>query len=196
VDFVARQVEPWPEERARLAAKAGTETIPVLETDDGTLYRGTRAIFAYVESLRPWEHAREHRRRFLDHAPARESDAVGQLVALAELPTDEGPETWDESEAVVTDRPDETRYELWLGHRLVGFVAYHLRGSTIALTHAEVEPWCQGHGLGSRLVAAALEDGRARGLTVVPLCPFVAAYMAQHPETQDLAAGAYRAPPR
>jgi glutaredoxin len=46
LDFVARQVEPWPEQRERLRAVTGSELIPVLETEDGRLYRGTREIFA------------------------------------------------------------------------------------------------------------------------------------------------------
>jgi predicted GNAT family acetyltransferase len=43
-----------------------------------------------------------------------------------------------------------------------------------------------GHGIGSELVRGALEAARARGLKVVPKCPFVAAYMAKHPQFNDL----------
>ena len=39
LDFVARQVAPWPEERHQLVDKTGTDEIPVLE-DDGTFYTG------------------------------------------------------------------------------------------------------------------------------------------------------------
>ena len=35
VDFVARQVEPWPEQRRELQALAGTNQVPVLQTEDG-----------------------------------------------------------------------------------------------------------------------------------------------------------------
>ena len=48
LSFVARQVEPWPEERDELRAVAGSEQIPVLQAEDGTLYRGTREIFAHL----------------------------------------------------------------------------------------------------------------------------------------------------
>ncbi|MGZ4400985.1 MAG: glutaredoxin family protein [Gaiellaceae bacterium] len=41
IDFVARQVEPWPDERSELQAVAGTDQIPVLRAEDGRLYRGT-----------------------------------------------------------------------------------------------------------------------------------------------------------
>ena len=50
----------------------------------------------------------------------------------------------------------------------------------------------EGHGIGSKLVAAALADVRRRGLKVVPQCPFVAAYLERRPEAAELA---YRAWP-
>ena len=81
VDFVARQVEPEPEQRESLRALAGTDMIPVLETEDGELFRGTREIFRYLETLEPWEHADAHRQRFLDHADARKSDGMAKIVA-------------------------------------------------------------------------------------------------------------------
>src|SRR5918912_896188 len=80
VDFVARQVEPWPEDRAALRALAGTNQIPVLQTEDGECFRGTRAIFTHLREREPWRFAAAHRRRFIDHRYARESDAPAQLV--------------------------------------------------------------------------------------------------------------------
>jgi predicted GNAT family acetyltransferase len=91
----------------------------------------------------------------------------------------------------VTDNPEERRYELWLGDRVAGHLTYRLRGGTrIALLHAEVDPASRGKGLGDELIESVLADVRARGLQVVPLCPFVKAYMTRHPETQDLVAPA------
>jgi len=64
------------------------------------------------------------------------------------------------------------------------------------MTHAEVPSALRGAGVGSALVAGALQLVRARGDKVVPLCPFVARYMQQHPQTGDLlAAAAGRRPP-
>ena len=186
VDFVARQVEPWPEERRELLERTGADTIPVLEDDDGGFHVGTRAIFRYVESLEPWEHSSAHRRRFLDHLPARESDAAGQLVARAALPPARPPDPWPD--VSIRDNPDESRYELWLGGTLVGLIAYHLRDERIALTHTEVDESCEHRGLGTHLVEAALADARTRRLEVLPLCPFVSAYVRRHPEVQDLVA--------
>jgi glutaredoxin len=80
IDFVARQVEPWPKDRERLRAGTGTDEIPVLVTAEGAIHRGTREIFAYVMSREPWEWAEAHRERFREHLPARRRDASGALV--------------------------------------------------------------------------------------------------------------------
>ena len=53
---------------------------------------------------------------------------------------------------------------------------------------AETPPQAQGQGVGSRLVKAALDDARAKGLKVAPRCPFASAYMGRHPEYNDLLA--------
>jgi predicted GNAT family acetyltransferase len=88
----------------------------------------------------------------------------------------------------VIDNPDEKRYELWDGDTLAGFIEYRLGGDIVAMIHTEVEPHLQTKGLGTRLVADALADTRARGRTVKPYCPFVAAYIQEHPEYADLVA--------
>ena len=69
LDFAARQVEPWPEQRERLQGVAGGELIPVLVVEDGSVHRGTRAIFAHLREREPWRFAAAHRRR--EGAPLR-----------------------------------------------------------------------------------------------------------------------------
>ncbi|MDX6534095.1 MAG: Glutaredoxin [Gaiellales bacterium] len=80
VDFVARQVAPYPEDRERLRAETGTDEIPVLVTGGGDIHRGTREIFAYVMSLDAGEYAEGHRDRFYEHLSTRQLQAVGTLV--------------------------------------------------------------------------------------------------------------------
>jgi uncharacterized protein len=188
IDFVARQVEPWPEQRNRLAALAGTGRTPVLETTDGRFYRGTREIFAHLAELEPWRFAAAHRRRFADHHDARASDAVGQLVeyfrSSGELEAADG----SPAEAEVLDVPEKSRYELRLDGRLIGLAAYRRRDRRIAFTHTEVDESCEGRGFGSRLVGVALEAALREDLEVVPLCSFVAHYIERHPEYESLVA--------
>ena len=192
LDFVARQVEPWPEQREGLQALAGTDQIPVLQAEDGELYRGTRAIFDHLREREPGPFAAAHRSRFADHRDARESDATGQLIeyfrGTDELQTGEG----TPAEAEVVDVPEKNRYELRLGDRLIGLAAYRRRDGRIAFTHTEVDEACEGRGFGSMLAAAALEDARNQGLEIAPLCPFIAHYIKGHPEYEELVTSRYR----
>jgi uncharacterized protein len=191
IDFVARQVEPWPKERNELRAVGGTDQIPVLQTEDGRLYRGTREIFAHLQQRDPWRFGAAHRRRFADHRDARESDASGQLVEYFRGTDELEAGAGAVAETEVVDVPEASRYELRLAGRLIGLAAYRRRNGRIAFTHTEVDESCEGRGFGSRLAAAALADARRAGLEVVPLCPFIAHYIEQHPEYEQLVASGY-----
>lgn len=64
---------------------------------------------------------------------------------------------------------------------------YRYRSSgALVLVHTEVPPALQGRGVAEQLARAALEFARDRGLAVVALCPYVAAYIKRHPEYSDL----------
>lgn len=86
----------------------------------------------------------------------------------------------------VRDDPVELRYEALADGRLVGEIRYRREPGAIVLVHTDVAPSAEGQHIGSRLVEAALADIRARGLRVVPVCPFVAGYLRRHPEYADL----------
>lgn len=60
------------------------------------------------------------------------------------------------------------------------FASYELSGNDIVFTHTEVPEQSRGHGVGEMLAQAGLEYARANELTVVPECPFIAAYMESH----------------
>jgi predicted GNAT family acetyltransferase len=77
------------------------------------------------------------------------------------------------------------RFELDLNGKIAA-AYYTLSAGVITFTHTEVPQEMSGHGIGSQLVRGALESARAQGLKVVPKCPFVSAYMAKHPEYNDL----------
>ena len=92
-----------------------------------------------------------------------------------------------ELSAQVRDNPGRQRYELQLPEGLA-FATYQQRGDVMAVTHSEVPPEVEGRGIGSALVRGVLDDIRARGFKVLPLCGFVAAYIRRHKEYQDLLA--------
>jgi predicted GNAT family acetyltransferase len=88
----------------------------------------------------------------------------------------------------VVDVPEAGRYELRVGGEPVGFVSYRRRDERIVFLHTEVDPSVGGRGLGGRLAAAVLDDARRQGLSVVPLCPFIAGYIDKHPDYEELVA--------
>jgi uncharacterized protein len=82
----------------------------------------------------------------------------------------------------VRDNPAKSRYEIYDAATLAGFSQYTLTGGRIAFTHTEVDPPFGGRGLGRQLVTEALADIRARGLAVLPFCPYVRKVIAENAE--------------
>jgi hypothetical protein len=95
--------------------------------------------------------------------------------------------TSETPEVKVRDNRAESRYEAELAGDL-GMIEYRLHGATIVFTHTEVPEALEGHGIASAMARFALDDARARGLRVQPLCPFIAGYIKRHPEYADLVA--------
>jgi predicted GNAT family acetyltransferase len=52
--------------------------------------------------------------------------------------------------------------------------------------HTYVPDALRGQGVADRLLQALLDDARAQGFTIVPLCPFVASQARRHPEWASL----------
>ena len=86
----------------------------------------------------------------------------------------------------VRDHPAALQYEAFVDGKAAGLIRYTRDGDTITMVHTDVEPKWEGHGVGSALVQGALDDVRAHGLKVRPLCPFVAAYIRRHPEYEEI----------
>jgi predicted GNAT family acetyltransferase len=88
----------------------------------------------------------------------------------------------------VVDVDARHRYEIRVDGETAGYAEYHRRGgsSTISFTHTVVDDAHAGQGLAGRLARAALDDARARGLAVLPFCPFVRSWIAKHPDYVDL----------
>lgn len=91
-------------------------------------------------------------------------------------------------ELSVRDNESRERYELLQGESVIGTIVYDTRPDAVVLVHTDVDRAFEGRGYGSRLIAGALDDIRARGLSVVPVCRFVRAYLERHPEYADLVA--------
>jgi uncharacterized protein len=72
------------------------------------------------------------------------------------------------------------------GH--LAYSHYRMRPGVITFVHTEVPAEFGGHGIGSAIARAGLDFARAEGLKVVAECPFVAAFIRDHPEYRDLLA--------
>lgn len=83
-------------------------------------------------------------------------------------------------------QPDEHRYLAQLDGNDAGTVTYRERPGLIAFLHTNVDERFEGHGIGSALAAHVLDDARARGLSVLPFCPFIAGWIRRHREYVDL----------
>ena len=87
----------------------------------------------------------------------------------------------------VRDNRAESRFEAQVDGELAGFAEYRLTEDTIVFTHTEVDSAFEGRGIGSTLIKTALDQVRVEGTrTVVPVCPFVAAWLQRHPDYTNL----------
>ena len=92
----------------------------------------------------------------------------------------------------VRDNPDRRRFEIDLGDGSVAIAEYTLPAGKIMFTHTEVPEAHEGKGIGTALIRFALDFARERGLKVIPICPFFAAYMQKNADVQDLLDPAWR----
>ncbi|NQX10779.1 N-acetyltransferase [Microbacteriaceae bacterium VKM Ac-2855] len=82
----------------------------------------------------------------------------------------------------VTDNPALSRFDITVDGVAAGFAAYTRRLGRVVFTHTEIGDGWEGHGLGSILAREALANVAESGDTVVPRCPFIAAYLRKHPD--------------
>jgi predicted GNAT family acetyltransferase len=66
------------------------------------------------------------------------------------------------------------------------YLEYNLAGNILQLVHTEVPAELRGLGLASELAKSALDWARENNAKVDVICTSVAAYMAKHPEYNDL----------
>lgn len=93
-----------------------------------------------------------------------------------------------EGKLSVVDRPDDARYELHLADEVVGLATYDRRDDVVTIPHVETAPRHRGNGFAAVLMSGIVDDVRARGLKIRPLCPYAAGYMHDDASTHDLIA--------
>ncbi len=88
----------------------------------------------------------------------------------------------------VIDNPSESRFEMAVGKELA-IAEYRIEGNKVLLTHTEVPEALGGQGIGSKLAKGVFEAIRDSGRHAVPLCSFMAAWVARHSEFADIVDG-------
>jgi predicted GNAT family acetyltransferase len=90
----------------------------------------------------------------------------------------------------LTVRKDQERfrYELVEDGAVVGVADYREQGDAVVFHHTLIDPARRGQGLGAVLVQGALDDVRATGGRVVPVCWYVGQFIDTHSGYADLLA--------
>lgn len=84
----------------------------------------------------------------------------------------------------VTHNEAKGQFEIALGNEKA-LLQYHRTAQSITLVHTEVPQASRNRGLGNQLIRAALDYAHFNQLKVVPVCPFVKAYLKKHPEAAN-----------
>ncbi|EUA08030.1 acetyltransferase family protein [Mycobacterium kansasii 732] len=94
--------------------------------------------------------------------------------------------TADNADAETTITAEEGKYTIAVEGKIVGFATYLDRGNQRVFDHTEVDPRFGGRGLATILVEKALEEARADGKRIVPVCSMVVTVLKKHPEYADI----------
>jgi predicted GNAT family acetyltransferase len=89
-------------------------------------------------------------------------------------------------QAQVHDNREKMRFEMQVDGQVV-FADYRRQPGRLVITYVEAPVALRGTGAAGRLMKGMLEEARAEGVKVLPLCPYARAWMQRHPEYKDLA---------
>ena len=85
----------------------------------------------------------------------------------------------------VKDVPANHRFEATI-EGYTAFIDYDLKPGIITVLHTEVPTELEGRGIAGAMTKFALEHIAENNLQLVPLCPYMQAYLKKHPEYQHL----------
>jgi len=88
---------------------------------------------------------------------------------------------------------DGHRYSALLAGREIGHSEVDPIGNdALLIKHTEISPAHEGKGFGGQLVRHMLEDAKRQGRSVIPICPYSAAWIKRHPEYLEYVRPSYR----
>ena len=79
----------------------------------------------------------------------------------------------------------EDRFETWIDGEL-SKLDYMQDGNNIVMTHVGVHPEHRGRGVAGKLTQVALEYAKEKSFRVIPMCPYIAAYIRRNPQYEEL----------
>jgi hypothetical protein len=77
---------------------------------------------------------------------------------------------------------DRRQFTATVDGTVAALAEYMQTPELVVFTHTETDPAFEGQGVASALVRWALDDARARGYAVLPVCPFVSGWVSRHME--------------
>lgn len=80
---------------------------------------------------------------------------------------------------------EQYRFETTIDN-LLCVIDYRLDGNNLTLPHVGVAQALEGRGIAGELTQTALDWARAESYRVIPVCPYVQAWLKRHPDYQDL----------
>lgn len=94
--------------------------------------------------------------------------------------------TADKTGAEATVTLEDGRYTIAVEGRQVGLADFADRGDQRVFYHTEIDPAYGGRGLATILVEQALDEARAEGKRIVPVCSMIGTVLKKHPEYDDI----------
>jgi predicted GNAT family acetyltransferase len=92
----------------------------------------------------------------------------------------------------IRDNEEARRYELTVDGETAVVIYNPVAGGRL-ITETIVPVPLEGRGLASRMARHVLADLKAKGLVILPTCPFFSGYLKKHPEYADQVHPTYRA---
>ncbi|OBJ50849.1 GNAT family N-acetyltransferase [Mycobacterium sp. 1423905.2] len=94
--------------------------------------------------------------------------------------------TTDKTGAEATVTTEARRYTIAVDGQVVGLADFADRGDQRVFYHTEIDPEFGGRGLATILLEEALQEARAEGKRIVPVCSMVGTVLKKHPEYNDI----------
>ncbi|MBS1600903.1 MAG: N-acetyltransferase [Bacteroidetes bacterium] len=95
------------------------------------------------------------------------------------------PEKYDELKLKVNEELHQLELEIE-GH--IALIKYKIDGQHLFLIHTEVPAELRGKGAGNAIIEKALHYAKDKGYKIIPICPFVQAYLKRHPDWNEIVA--------